>query len=141
MQIALTKKLAGALGLKLPATAEDPNPLFKWTANWMKVWENRKADDLLVLVNHATRFAVAVYQFKRKDLKNFDRIMRAAIENTMFAMNFKYLFRNKFVQFIIFTVNMIFPFVVSGSVNSKNFTHSTDWIFRMFCRKFFYSNV
>lgn len=88
MQIALTKKLASALGLKLPATAEEPNPLFMWTANWMKVWENRKADDLLVLVNHATRFAVAVYQFKRKDLKNFDRIMRAAIENTMFAMNF-----------------------------------------------------
>ncbi|OPX87198.1 MAG: hypothetical protein A4E53_02576 [Pelotomaculum sp. PtaB.Bin104] len=70
MQIALTKKIADAMGVKPPSAHEDVNPLFSWTANWTKVWDNRRAEDMLVLVNNATRFTVALYQVKRKDLKN-----------------------------------------------------------------------
>ncbi len=87
MQIALTKKLADALELKLPAIDETINPLFSWTANWTKVWDNRRTEDMLVLVNNATRFTVAIYQVKRKDLKNVSEMMRVAIMNTLFSMN------------------------------------------------------
>ena len=87
MQIALTKKLADALGVKLPATDETINPLFTWTANWTTVWDNRRAEDMLVLVNNATRFTVAIYQVKRKDLKNVEKMMRVAIVNTFLSMN------------------------------------------------------
>ncbi|MBS4007000.1 MAG: plasmid pRiA4b ORF-3 family protein [Clostridium sp.] len=87
MQIALTKKLADALEVKLPATDETINPLFTWTANWTTVWDNRRAEDMLVLVNNATRFTVAIYQVKRKDLKNVAKMMEAAISNTLLSMN------------------------------------------------------
>ena len=87
MQIALTKKLTDALGVKLPTTDETINPLFTWTANWTKVWDNRRAEDMLVLVNNATRFTVAIYQVKRKDLKNVEKMMQAAIVNTLLSMN------------------------------------------------------
>ena len=87
MQIALTKKLADALGVKLPATDETINSLFTWTANWTTVWDNRRAEDMLVLVNNATRFSVAIYQVKRKDLKNVEKMMRVAIVNTLLSMN------------------------------------------------------
>lgn len=87
MQIALTKKLEDALGVKLPATDEIINPLFTWTANWTKVWDNRRSEDMLVLVNNATRFTVAIYQVKRKDLKNAVKMTQAAISNTLLSMN------------------------------------------------------
>lgn len=87
MQIALTKKLADALELKLPAIDETINPLFTWTANWTKVWDNHRTEDMLVLVNNATRFTVAIYQVKRKDLKNVAEMMQAAILNTLLSMN------------------------------------------------------
>jgi len=87
MQIALTKKLSEAMVVNPPAAHEDENPLFSWTANWTKVWDNRRAEDMLVLVNNATRFTVAIYQVKRKDLKNVAEMMRTAISNTMLSMN------------------------------------------------------
>lgn len=87
MQIALTKKLAEAMGVNPPSAHDDDNPLFSWTANWTKVWENRRAEDMLVLVNNATRFTVAIYQVKRKDLKNVAEMMSAAISNTLLSMN------------------------------------------------------
>jgi hypothetical protein len=87
MQIALTKKLADAMGMKPPTASEDENPLFSWTANWTKVWDNRRTEDMLVLVNNATRFTVAIYQVKRKDLKNVAEMMMTAIKNTLLAMN------------------------------------------------------
>lgn len=87
MQIALTGKLAKALGMKPPATDENVNPLFTWTANWTKVWENRRTEDLLVLVNNATRFTVAVYEVKRKDLKKLEEKIQNAIRNTLLAYN------------------------------------------------------
>ena len=87
MQIALTKKLADAMDVKLPAVDENINPLYTWTANWTKVWDNRRAEDMLVLVNNATRFTVAIYQVKRKDLKNIGEMMSAAISNTLLSMN------------------------------------------------------
>lgn len=87
MQIALTKKLSDALGTKPPAIDETINPLFTWTANWTKVWDNRRTEDMLVLVNNATRFTVAIYQVKRKDLKNVAEKMEAAIKNTLLSCN------------------------------------------------------
>ncbi len=87
MQIALTKKLTDALNVTLPAVDETIDPLFTWTANWTTVWDNRKAEDMLVLVNNATRFTVAMYQVKRKDLKNIEKMLKPAIENTLLSIN------------------------------------------------------
>lgn len=88
MQIALTKKLATAIKVKVPAADENVDPVFSWTANWTRVWENRKAEDMLVLVNNATRFTVVIYEVKRARLKNVEQIMTEAIKNTLNAMNF-----------------------------------------------------
>ena len=53
MQIALTKKLAEAMEIKPSPVRKVINPLFTWTANWTKVWDNRRTEDMLVLVNNA----------------------------------------------------------------------------------------
>lgn len=87
MQIALTQKLAEASGVTLSSAHEIENQLFSWTANWTKVWDNRRADDMIVLVNNATRFTVAIYQVKRKNLKNIDEMMKNAISNTLLFLN------------------------------------------------------
>lgn len=87
MQISLTKKLADAMELKLPGSNEEGNPLFSWTANWSNVWDNRRTEDMLVLVNNATRFTVAIYQVKRKDLKRAPEMIVEGIRNTLLAMN------------------------------------------------------
>jgi hypothetical protein len=89
MQIALTKKLRDAVDVGLSPTDEENNPLFSWTANWTTVWSNRRAEDMIVLVNNATRFTVAIYQVKRKDLKkaNIAEMMEKAISNTLLSMN------------------------------------------------------
>jgi hypothetical protein len=86
MQIGLTKKLAEAMGANPSPASEEQNPLFSWTANWAKVWTNR-SENMLVLVNNATRFCVAIYQVKRKDLKNVAKMIRPAISNTLLFMN------------------------------------------------------
>lgn len=88
MQIALTKKLAKAMEADLPAVYEEEDPIFCWTANWTKVWDNRRTEDMLVLVNKEARFAAAVYEVKRKDLKKAPQIMYSAIEHTLLHMNF-----------------------------------------------------
>ncbi len=87
MKIALTRKLTKALEVNTPTEYEEENPLFSWTANWTKVWDNRRSEDMLILVNNATRFTVAIYQVKRKDLKNTAEMMREAISNTLHSMN------------------------------------------------------
>lgn len=91
MQIALTRKLADTMKIKPRPAAGDENLLFTWTANWTKVWDHRRANDMLVLVNNANRFAVAIYQVKRKDLEkdpqNIAAMMTAAISNTLLSMN------------------------------------------------------
>lgn len=87
MQIALTKKLADAMRVKVLPTNEEKNPLFSWTANWTKVWDNYRSEDMLVLVNNATRFTVAIYQVKRKDLKDVAEMIKTAISNTLLFMN------------------------------------------------------
>lgn len=106
MQIALTKKLADAMGVDLSPLHEVVDPLFSWTANWTKVWDNSRAEDMLVLVNNGTRFVVAIYQVKRKDLKNVAKMMKMAISNTLLSMNLnpgiveEYLHRAGKVEFI-----------------------------------------
>jgi hypothetical protein len=87
MQIALTKKLADAMGVKPTTSKDEADPLFSWTANWVNVWENRKAENMLVLVNNATRFVVGIYEVKRKSLKNVPDMMAIAIKNTLLALN------------------------------------------------------
>ena len=88
MQIALTKKLAEAMEIKPSHGRKVIDPLFTWTANWTKVWDNRRTEDMLVLVNNATRFTVAIYQVKHKDMKNVGaEMLTAAIRNTLLALN------------------------------------------------------
>jgi hypothetical protein len=88
MQIALTKKLAEAMEIKPSLIRKIIDPLFTWTANWTKVWDNRRTEDMLVLVNNATRFTVAIYQVKRKDMKNVGaEMLTAAIRNTLLELN------------------------------------------------------
>lgn len=87
IKIYLTKKLADAIGVSSTVAQENENPLFYWTANWTKVWSNRRTEDMIVLVNNATRFVVALYQVKRKDLRNVAGMMKSAIKNTMLDMN------------------------------------------------------
>lgn len=86
MQIALTMKLATVMGIKPTATDESVNPLFCWTANWTNTFDNRK-EDMVVMVNHATRFTVTIYGIKRNQFKNVEMKMITAIRNTLFAMN------------------------------------------------------
>src|SRR5690554_6184095 len=88
MQIALTKKLADAVEVNLSAEHEAENLLFSWTANWTNVWDNHRTEDMLVLVNNATRFTVAIYEVKRKDLKkNVAEMISKAITNTLLSMD------------------------------------------------------
>lgn len=42
MQIALTKKLADAMEIKLPADDETIYPLFTWTPNWKQMDKHRR---------------------------------------------------------------------------------------------------
>lgn len=86
MQIFLTKKLATAMSVKPAVAVETINPLFCWTANWTNTFENRK-EDMVVMVNHATRFTVTIYGVKRNQFKNIEAKMIAAIQNTLLAMN------------------------------------------------------
>ncbi len=86
MQFALTRKLADAMKIKPPSEHEVRDPLYCWTVNWAKVWSNSRTGDMLVLVNHATSFTVAIYEIKRKDLRNVAEMMRAAISNTLLSL-------------------------------------------------------
>lgn len=86
MQISLTKKLATAAGIKPITDEKSEIPLFSWTANWTNTFENRK-EDLVVMVNHATRFIVTIYGIKRNRFINIEGIMIAAIRHTLLAMN------------------------------------------------------
>ena len=70
-----------------PAPADDAiNPLFCWTANWTKTFDNRK-EDMVVMVNGATRFTVTIFGIKRNQFKNIEEKMIAAIKNTLRTMN------------------------------------------------------
>lgn len=86
MQISLTKKLADVMCAKPKASDNQINPLFCWTANWTNVFDRRK-EDLVVLVNNATRFTVAIYGIKRNQFKDIDKKIIAAIRNTFSELN------------------------------------------------------
>jgi len=86
MQISLTKKLATAMDIKPADTDESANPIFCWTANWVNTFDRRK-EDMVVMVNHATRFTVTIYGIKRNQFKGIDAKMSAAIKNTLLEMN------------------------------------------------------
>lgn len=86
MQIALTKRLSDALGVKPPNAQREVNPLFLWTANWTNVWAD-EAEDTLVLINNATRFVVAIHPLRRQDLKEVPDLMGEAIKNTLLSFD------------------------------------------------------
>lgn len=86
MQIALTKKLADAIGIKPDAASETADPFFSWTANWTNTFDRRK-EDMIVMVNNATRFTVTIYGVKRNQFKGIADKMIVAIRNTLLAMN------------------------------------------------------
>ena len=86
MQISLTKKLAEAIGVKLTVSDKEINQLFCWTANWTNTFDNRK-EDLVVLVNNATRFTVAIYGIKKNQFKDINIKIIAAIRNTFAELN------------------------------------------------------
>lgn len=86
MQIALTKKLATAANIKPEGVDESINPIFCWTANWINTFEDRK-EDMVVMVNNATFFTVAIYGVKRNQFKEIEEKLANAIRNTFLAMN------------------------------------------------------
>lgn len=87
MQIALTQKLATGSGKTLSPAQENVHPLFDWTANWVKVWANSRTEDMLIVLNNSTRFVVAIYPIKKKELKQMDSIIKDAIANTLLRIN------------------------------------------------------
>lgn len=86
MQIALTKKLVDAIGVKLTPPIAGVDPLFSWTANWINTFDRRK-EDMVIMVNNATRFTVSIFGMKRNRLKDIKSYMISAIRNTLLAMN------------------------------------------------------
>ena len=86
MQIALTKKLADAIGVKLTPSIGEINPLFSWTANWTNTFDRRK-EDMVIMVNNSTRFTVSIFGMKRNRLKDIKSTLISAIRNTFLAMN------------------------------------------------------
>jgi len=86
MNIALTRKLAGAIGIKPAPAKNTADPLFSWTANWTNTFDRRK-EDMVVMVNNANRFTVSIFGVKRNKFKGIDSKMTAAIRNTLLAMN------------------------------------------------------
>jgi hypothetical protein len=86
MQIALTKKLAEAIGITPTPADEAANPLFSWTANFTNTFADRK-EDMVVLVNNATHFAVIIYGIKRRGMRDIEKKIEAAIRNTFAYMN------------------------------------------------------
>ncbi|MDR0916279.1 MAG: plasmid pRiA4b ORF-3 family protein [Oscillospiraceae bacterium] len=105
MQIALTKKLADASGAVTQSEIVC-DPLYSWVAGWTNVYSDRK-EDLIVMVNAATRFVVTIYGVRRRNLKGIAAKMTAAIRNTLLALNLnpeivdEYLERAGEVQFTV----------------------------------------
>jgi hypothetical protein len=82
----MTKKLADKTGTELgPADNAVPD-IFSWTANITNLFSNRKKEDLVVLVNNATRFSVVIYDVNRKRFQNIKEQIEVAIRKTMLAM-------------------------------------------------------
>lgn len=107
MIIYLTKNLSDVITEELiePGQKADPqpdNPLFSWTANWTNIWDNRRTNNTLVLVNNATRFVVAIYQVKRQDLKNknIKDMIQTAIGKTLLEMNVNVDLVMKYLQLV-----------------------------------------
>jgi len=86
MQIAVTQKLAKAMGAKLEKADQAADPFYSWTASWVNTFGDRK-EDMVVLINNATRFTVPIYGVRRNHFKDIAAKMTKAIRNTFLAMN------------------------------------------------------
>jgi hypothetical protein len=86
MQIALTKKLAEAIGITPSPADEAADPLFSWTANFTNTFAGRK-EDMVVLVNNATRFTIVIYGIKRRGFKDIEKKIETAIYNKLASMS------------------------------------------------------
>ncbi len=82
IEIILTKKLATVAKQELSSVDQNIDPLFVWTANWTNTFRNRK-EDLLVMVNKATRFTVLIYGMKKVHFTKFEETIRNAIKHTL----------------------------------------------------------
>ena len=60
--------------------------MFSWTVNWINTFDRRK-EDMVVMVNNATRFTVTIYGMRRNRLKYITSYISAAIRNTLNSMN------------------------------------------------------
>jgi hypothetical protein len=96
MQIALTKKISDVIGIR-PGDTIETNPLFCWTANWTNTFSDRK-EDMVVMVNNATRFTVAIYGVRRNQFKDIEAKMLAAIRNTFLSMNINHEVIEEYMQ-------------------------------------------
>lgn len=97
MEIALTKRLADQVKIKLDSKQEEMDPLFSWTANWTNVYDG-STNDLLVLVNNATRFVATVYPFGQADFANFGDISINAIRKSLQSFNFSPAMIDKYMD-------------------------------------------
>lgn len=87
MKVALTNKLADALGLKNLPGQEDDDSLFSFTANWTNVWLDGP-NDMIVLRNHKLPLTIIHYPAKRKDLVDMEEKLSGSIRATLLALNF-----------------------------------------------------
>jgi hypothetical protein len=71
MEIAVTKKLGDAIRIKPASSSNEIDPLFCWTANWIKTFDNRN-EDMVVMVNNGTRYTVVIYGVKRNRFKGIE---------------------------------------------------------------------
>jgi len=128
------------MGVKLGEADENADQLFSWTASWVRVWENRKAEDMLVMVNNATRFTVAAYEVKRKDLKkNVPEMMTAAIRNTLLTLNLnpeivdEYMQRAGEIEFVVNRSRQLTAWVNRAGFECANYVgHKYNGIDKMF---------
>ncbi len=86
MQISLTKELAKAVGVEVQPASNEMDPFFCWTADLTNAFQDHKKN-MIVMVNHATRFTVLIYGVKRRLLHTAAEKMAAAIRDTLLEMN------------------------------------------------------
>lgn len=69
------------------AMAYPQQELFRWTATWVNTFIDRK-EDILVFVNHQTRYIVVAHGVRRSKLKFFKEIFATALFHTMLASGY-----------------------------------------------------
>lgn len=111
MLIQCTKKLLDELKIK-PTVVKDEQPLFSWHANLIIV-NHRKT---VVLVNDSSRYIIVMHGLKAKDFKNFDKIIKNAIRETLLE---EYIKAEIVEQFINYSPEVIYAKTKDRSTVAK----------------------